>query len=167
MFGRTTPLAWLTLALMMANAQAQDTSPTIGELSKIQAQTLVLKARALQAKAQSELTGDTGKASSVVTTEPSVAPVVSRVYGVGEKLKARFLYEGGSFADEVAGALIPGDYRVISISMERVVVERNGKRQELAFSGTPPVGSKQKEQSQPSPFTYPSMTPLPRAGGLQ
>ncbi|WP_164153628.1 type IV pilus biogenesis protein PilP [Stenotrophomonas maltophilia] len=166
MFAKSTrELLVLVLMLVAVNANAQDGAPSIGELSRIQAETILLKAKAEKAKAQSELSGDTGKASAAAFNEPTVAPVVSRVYGAGERLKARFLYEGGSFTDEVVGALIPGDYRVLSITMERVIVERRGKRLELAFSGTPPVGPKSKEQAQPAQFTFPSMTPLPRAGG--
>lgn len=165
MFAKSTrELLVLVLMLVAANANAQDGAPSIGELSRVQAETILLKAKAEKAKAQSELSGDAGKASAAALNEPTVAPVVSRVYGAGERLKARFLYEGGSFTDEVVGALIPGDYRVVSITMERVIVERRGKRLELAFSGTPPVGPKLKE-SQPAQFTFPSMTPLPRAGG--
>ncbi|MDH0071209.1 type IV pilus biogenesis protein PilP [Stenotrophomonas maltophilia] len=154
----------LMLALAAASANAQDAVPTIGELSRIQAETLLLKARAEKAKAQSELSGDAAKGAVAAVVEPTIAPVVSRVYGAGDKLKARFLYEGGASTDEVVGSLIPGDYRVVVISMERVIVERRGKRLELAFSGTPPVAPRSKEPAQPPTYPFPNM-PLPRVGG--
>ncbi|APO88667.1 type IV pilus biogenesis protein PilP [Xanthomonas euvesicatoria] len=159
---------WLTGLLMLtlvAGVEAQDSVPTVGELSRIQAATLLLKARAEQAKVQSELSGDSTKAGATPLIEPTIAPVVSRVYGVGDKLKARFLYEGGASTDEVVGSLIPGDYRVVAVSMDRVIVERHGKRLELAFSGTPPVAPKTKEQVPQPPYAFPSMMPPARTGG--
>lgn len=54
-------LIGLFLLTLAADAAAQDSVPTIGELSRIQAATLLLKARAEQAKAQSELSGDSTK----------------------------------------------------------------------------------------------------------
>ncbi|KGE50306.1 type IV pilus biogenesis protein PilP [Xanthomonas euvesicatoria pv. euvesicatoria] len=158
-------LIGLFLLTLAADAAAQDSVPTIGELSRIQAATLLLKARAEQAKAQSELSGDSTKNGAISLIEPTIAPVVSRVYGVGDKLKARFLYEGGASTDEVVGSLIPGDYRVVAVSMERVIVERQGKRLELAFSGTPPVAPKTKEQVPQAPYAFPSMMPPTRTGG--
>ncbi|KTT49669.1 hypothetical protein SB11R_10030 [Pseudomonas oryzihabitans] len=124
---------------------------TVGELSQVQSQTLLLEAMVKRAEAQQKLDHPNSPANAPAAaltypaptagSEPAAAeqlPVVKLVYGNGKALHATLLFSGGYDVDATAGMDLPGGYRVTSVSLDSVVVSRNGKHYPLGFSNRAP-----------------------------
>jgi len=157
-------LAALAFGVSLGSAWATEVPPpgpqgiTVGELSQVQSQTLLFEALAKRAEAQRKLEhpGAPANAPAAATSyqpqassypppanngEPSATeqlPVVKLVYGSATALHATLLYAGGYDVDANAGMELPGGYRVVSVSLDSVVVSRDGKRYPLGFSNRPP-----------------------------
>lgn len=143
-------LAGLALAALLpfaAGAQSAPATPTVGDLERIQGQTILLKAEAAQASAAATLASKGGNAGA-----GGVSPVVSDVYGGRHGLFADFLYANGASVVAKAGDAIPGGYRVLSIALDHVRIERAGRVVDVGFSGTAPVPTKP-----PAPSTFPGV----------
>src|SRR5260363_233148 len=95
---------------------------TVGDLSNIQSDTLLLKAKAERAAAQSEL-----DARSSVEGE-GAAPVVKAVYGAGDQLYATFLYRSGVVMDAKPGDTILGGFKVMSVGVDKVELSKGRQR---------------------------------------
>lgn len=141
----------LVLAGISRVALADDGTPsiTVGELSAIQSETVLYKAQGERAKALREINGpalQTGQAlpySFQATQPPAGAdeplPVVKLVSGSSKSLRVSLLYSGGFEIDaQVGSPELPGGYKLESISMDSVIVSRNGKRYSLGFSSSTP-----------------------------
>lgn len=109
-------------------------TPTLGDLERIQAQTIILKAEASQAAAAAALAAKGGESDL-----GGVPPVVSDVYGGRGGLFAHFLYANGASVVARAGDHIPGGYRVLSIALNHVRIEHAGKVLDVGFSGATPT----------------------------
>lgn len=120
---------------------------TVGALSEIQADTLVLRARAEQADARRKLGEDAGGSSVAMSsaygsTNPGgIAPVVRGVHGANKNLYATFLYSNGSTVEGRLGDQIPGGFRVVALSAERVEIQRGTERIQVGFSSIPPIAT--------------------------
>jgi type IV pilus biogenesis protein PilP len=122
---------------------------TVGELSAVQSETALLKAKGERAKAQREIDGEGQQQiqiqpyqshSSIPTpiggdSEESL-PVVKLVYGSSGALRATLLFSSGFEVDAASGQDLPGGYKVGTIGLDSVVLTRSGKRFPLGFSGT-------------------------------
>ncbi|KPZ15064.1 hypothetical protein ALP50_02841 [Pseudomonas syringae pv. spinaceae] len=163
----TRPSIVLTLLLtcMAADmAVAADPSPAdlsrinIGELSQVQSETLLYTAQAARARAQEEIVngGKTASSSPAQVTQSTYSalpptqassgqpqlPVVKTVFRANNALYATLLYGGGfEFDASVGNADLPGGFKVISVSLDSVVLGHNGRRYPLGFSTRPPSGS--------------------------
>lgn len=158
---------------------------TVGELSRVQSETILYKAQGERAKALREL-NDGGTQAKVVPQHsylpqpvamPSSAvgsgvehagavdqlPVVKLIYGSGKALRATLLYTGGFEIDaSLASTDLPGGYRVASLSLDSVVLSRGGKRYPLGFSNRAPsypVASVATSQATVLPVTVTPMNP--------
>ncbi len=159
---------------------------TVGELSRVQSETILYKAQGERAKALREL-NDGGTQAKVVpqpsylpqpAAMPSSAvgggvehagagdqlPVVKLIYGSGKALRATLLYTGGFEIDaSLASTDLPGGYRVASLSLDSVVLSRGGKRYPLGFSNRAPsypVASVATSQPPVLPVTVTPMNPV-------
>jgi len=177
-----------TLAGPLLAAEAKSSAPdgiTVGELSRVQSETILYKAQVERAKALRELNGDGAQAATATqprylpqpvatpgnrmngATEQGGAveqlPVVKLVYSAGQALHATLLYSGGFEIDaSLASTDLPGGYRVASLSLDSVVLSKGGKRFPLGFSNRPPsypVAAAQ--QASPLPVTFTPMTSTP------
>lgn len=128
---------------------------TVGELTDVQAETVLAEAKVRLAEAQAKLDGKVSTSvptglSAVPPEDPEdvalPAPVVRTIYGSGGRMTASFLFPGGYEADAGAGQELPGGYRVESISMDKVLLSKDGKRFPVGFSNTAPI---MPAQSQP------------------
>lgn len=129
----------LTLVAFLCQAGTVRAEGTIGDLSRIQTETLILKARANRASAQAELAS---KMPGPTTLGENVdAPVVKNVYGVGGRMAATFLYSNGVAVEGHAGDTIIGGFKVVSISIDKVELAKDKKVFQIGFSATPPVQS--------------------------
>ena len=122
---------------------------TVGALSAVQSETAMYKAQCERAKALREINGpglQTGQAlpyAFQATQQPAGAeeplPVVKLVSGSSKSLRVSLLYSGGFEIDaQVGGPELPGGYKLENISMDSVIVSRNGKRYSLGFSSSTP-----------------------------
>ncbi|KAA8689136.1 Uncharacterized protein ALO80_02837 [Pseudomonas caricapapayae] len=160
-------LTFLLSCLAAGNmAVAADPSPTdlsrinIGELSQVQSETLLFTAQAARARAKEDIVngGKTSKSTSTsapvqVTqsayTTPAPAsnstpqlPVVKTVFRMNNALYATLLYGSGFEVDaSVGNAELPGGFKVISVSLDSVVLGHDGRRYPLGFSTRAPSGS--------------------------
>lgn len=179
----------LTLAAPAWSDAAKSGDPdgiTVGELSRVQSETILYKAQGERAKALREL-NDGGTQAKVAAQpsylpQPVVAPtsrvsgaaeqtgaveqlpVVKLVYGAGKALRATLLYAGGFEIDaSLASTDLPGGYRVASLSLDSVVLSRGGKRYPLGFSNRAPsypVASVATSQAPVLPVTVTPMNPV-------
>ncbi len=143
-------------------AVAADPSPTdlsrinIGELSQVQSETLLFTAQAARARAKEDIVngGKTSTSAPVQVTQtaytmPAPAsnttpqlPVVKTVFRTNNALYATLLYGGGFEVDaSVGNAELPGGFKVISVSLDSVVLGHDGRRYPLGFSTRAPSGS--------------------------
>lgn len=148
----------LALCLLCSTGSTLASTPTVGELGTLQADTIILKARAARAVAQRELEESGGREAAVLpsNTQP---PVVSKIYGNDQQMMATFLFEGGFSTNSRVGAVLPGGYRVIEITSERVQLERNGRRIDVPFSNFVPSRPPERPAS-PSSVIAPMPAPL-------
>ncbi|GEM_PF-780759 len=152
----------VTAPVIAAEAKSSDPDGiTVGELSRVQSETILYKAQGERAKALREINGTSPQATTTpqpsYLSQPVVAPasrvggapeqtgaveqlpVVKLVYGVGTALHATLLYAGGFEIDaSPASTDLPGGYRVANLSLDSVVLSRGGKRYPLGFSNRAP-----------------------------
>ncbi|WP_338544687.1 type IV pilus biogenesis protein PilP [Pseudomonas benzopyrenica] len=155
----------LTLAIpAWAETTTKSADPdgiTVGELSRVQSETILYKAQGERAKALREL--NDGGTQAKTALQPSFLPqpivpsssaasstlehrgtaeqlpVVKLIYGTGKTLRATLLYPGGFEIDaSLASTDLPGGYRVANLSLDSVVLSRGGKRYPLGFSNRAP-----------------------------
>ncbi|MBC8878053.1 MULTISPECIES: type IV pilus biogenesis protein PilP [Pseudomonas] len=165
---RASILLTLLLSCLAAGnmAVAADPSPNdlsrinIGELSQVQSETLLFTAQAARARAKEDIVngGETSTSTSTsapvqVTqsayTTPAPAsnstpqlPVVKTVFRMNNALYATLLYGSGFEVDaSVGNSELPGGFKVISVSLDSVVLGHDGRRYPLGFSTRAPSGS--------------------------
>ncbi|WAJ37250.1 type IV pilus biogenesis protein PilP [Pseudomonas sp. GOM7] len=158
----------LLVAMLVASCIANDAQADVvdlsgidvGNLGKVQSQTILFNAQAERAKARRSIAengGSSGQSgdsntqvhihspvpgnSAQVTTQFQDLPVIKAITGSPRKLSATLLYKSGVEFDVVAGSSLPGNFRVSNISLEGVTVEGNGKQFLLGFSGISPSTS--------------------------
>lgn len=165
---RSNSLSLLIAAAFATNALATPSELSgisIGELGKVQSETILLKARAERAKAEREVNGESPaspQAAGTVLSNPFPAaqpmqylpsesktasgadlPVVKAITGSSQKMQAALLYSNGAEVDAVAGRELPGGYRVVQITLDGVTLESKGKRYPLGFSNQAPSAANQ------------------------
>ncbi|WP_374439838.1 type IV pilus biogenesis protein PilP [Pseudomonas panipatensis] len=157
---------WLaaSICFVLTNAWADDASLSgisVGELGKVQSETILLKAKAERLKAERESNGEdtssrtqqapngfpgafmqqptqpAAPSPSRASTEPDL-PVVRAITGSSRRLQATLLFSSGYELDASAGKELPGGYRVSQITLDGVFLEREGKHYPLGFSDRPP-----------------------------
>ncbi|UXZ99087.1 type IV pilus biogenesis protein PilP [Pseudomonas phytophila] len=126
----------------------------IGELSQVQSETLLFAAQAARARAQEDIVNGAKTPPSNIgqlrqsnlsppaqaSTAQTVLPVVKTVFRANNALHATLLYATGFEVDaSMASADLPGGYKVISITLDSVVLGHNGRRFPLGFSTRPPI----------------------------
>ncbi|VXC24364.1 Type IV pilus biogenesis protein PilP [Pseudomonas sp. 8Z] len=142
-----TPMILCLLGCLTSLSQTAHAT-TVGELTDVQAQAVLAEARVRLAEAQAKLPPkpNTTAASTGTTTQPTKdvdlpAPVVRTIYGAGGRMTASFLFPGGVEADAGAGQDLPGGYHVESVSMDKVMLSKSGKRFPVGFSNVAPSAS--------------------------
>jgi type IV pilus biogenesis protein PilP len=120
------------VALTGAAARAQSTADS---LTRMEAETLLLKAREKQLEVQASIVAkqaDIASRQSLATAAPPppVAgdPVIRAIEGVGGKLYASLQMSDGSVVDVQAGDVLPGGLTIVSISPREVVARSKDKQ---------------------------------------
>ncbi len=133
---------------------------TAEELSKIEAETAVLKARARKVEVQAQITA---KQAEIVTKQadmkrvtqaPSVGdPVVQAVEGVGDSVYATLQFPNGRQVEVKAGDTLTNGSTVVSVRANEVIVQSSSKRRVRLANGAHAMPA-------PSPFASGGM-PVP------
>lgn len=135
-------LVLAAIAMMPVHAYADSSDKTVGDLSAVQSDTMLLKAKAAKEAAKADLEKSAASVTSSVGGATSgELPVVRSVYGVGGRLAASFLYPHGISVEGHVGDTIMGGYTVKTITIDKVELSKDRKVFPLGFSATPPVES--------------------------
>ena len=150
----------LLMAAALACGAAGAADETVENLTKLEAETTVLKARAKKLEVQAQIA--TRQAEIAKLTAPAVNgdPTVRSVEGVGKEVYATLQLENGSAIDVKVGDTLPNGMKVASISPNEVVVQKRDKRRYRL--GTTPVAAPGAMAGGLPPL--PSMSPLPLPG---
>lgn len=144
-------LGWLPIVCPHA-AELNLSGINVGELGQVQSETILYKAKAERAKAKHEADNSDIKtqpqpASTMMpalsmpqhppyasTEMKPLLPVVKEISGSGTRLSATLLFSNGSVIDATSGKELPEGYRVQQVTLDGVVLSKNGKRFPLTFS---------------------------------
>lgn len=157
----------LFLLVWMVHCGAALADSTAESLTKIEAETLVLKARERQLDVQSQIiskqneiaskqaaAGHLERMTSMATTSD---PVVRSIEGVGKALYATLMLNNGATVDATIGDTLPNGMRVVSIQSNAVIVEtQKRKRVRLSTSSVSAV-----PYQAPFPNGMPAVPPPP------
>lgn len=128
------------LLLMLLISGAVSAQATVADIDKIQSDTLKLRAQAIQAKAQKDLTDIRNAGVGPALQDASTGlPVARGVFGGNGSRYVSFLYANGGTAEAPAGGKIPGDYIVRSFDETGVVLTKAGRTHRIPFSMQAPT----------------------------
>lgn len=123
----------VSLALLISVPASAET--TAESLSKIEAETLVLKAQERQLSVRAQILQLQGEitareASAEQNARPGAPgdPTVQSIEGIGERLHATLLFENGSTIDIKGGDILPNGMHVVSILPNEVMVSADKRR---------------------------------------
>jgi type IV pilus biogenesis protein PilP len=132
----------LCLLVLPTLALGADSLATVGDLAKVQSDTILYDAQAARADAKARMQASLAKAgddlqSSRGNSQPSVVaaelPTVTGISGAAGRLYASFLYPNGTTANAKSGGQIPGGFAVAEVGIDRVVLTRGDRRIPLQF----------------------------------
>lgn len=168
MRNKSTPVLFLCATLLAANAYAESASDS---LSRIEAETLVLKAREKQLEVQSNIIAKQNDimarqrmADQLTQTAGAGDPLIRSVEGVGKTMFATLQLNDGSVVDAQAGQVLSNGMKVVSIRLGEVIVETGKKRRIRLASAAAvqPATATMFNASYPTP-NLPILPPLPPA----
>lgn len=160
----------LCLLVLPTLAIGAESLATLGDLAKLQSDTILYEAET--ARAQAKLTmqdvlrkaGDDQqmRGSGEPPVQESELPTVTGISGAAGWLYATFLYPNGTTASAKSGSQIPGGFVVAEVGIDRVVLTRGDRRIPLQFgvANAPPPAPAHAQITQ-TPMTLPMPTPLP------
>lgn len=146
----------LVVVAMVPSLCLAASGPTVGDLSRIQGETMIIKAKANREAAQAELNLRLRSSGAAGTADDSDIPVVKTVYGGGRERVATFLYSNGTTMEASVGDTINGGYKVVKISVDKVELQKGKKLVQVGFSATPTVSLPAPQDAIP-PVTMPGM----------
>ncbi|WUR13046.1 type IV pilus biogenesis protein PilP [[Empedobacter] haloabium] len=135
---RPIKLAFILAGLLTTGAALAQT--TAATLTRIEAETLLLKAREKQLEVQSSIIAKQNEiaakqAMGVAISAPPVVgqPVVRAIEGLGKALYATLELSDGSMLDVQAGSVLPNGMRILAVEPNAVLAQAPGaKRVRLA-----------------------------------
>ncbi|WEF32245.1 type IV pilus biogenesis protein PilP [Pseudoduganella chitinolytica] len=135
---RPIKLAFIMAGLLAAGGTLAQT--TAATLTRIEAETLLLKAREKQLEVQSSIIAKQNEiaakqAMGVAISAPPVVgqPVVRAIEGLGKALYATLELSDGSMLDVQAGSVLPNGMRILAVEPNAVLAQAPGaKRVRLA-----------------------------------
>ncbi|SFY09054.1 type IV pilus biogenesis protein PilP [Azotobacter vinelandii] len=157
----------MSFGLSSHAAEPQLSGIQVGELGRLQSETILFKAQAERAKAERSINQDDsprpqaasngngfagGAGLPQLQTPPAAAPVrstapasqdlpvVRAITGSSRRLQATLLYSSGIEIEASTNTReLPGGYRIAHISLDGVILERSGKQYPLGFSNRAPT----------------------------
>jgi type IV pilus biogenesis protein PilP len=138
---QTRGVAALTLALCMLPPAAVRAESTAASLTRIEAETMLLRAREKQLEVQSSIITKQNEIAAKQTmgamlNQPVVVgdPVVRAVEGLGDTMFATLEMSNGSIVEVQAGSTLPGGMRIVSIQNNEVMASAPGRKR-IRLSG--------------------------------
>ncbi|MBP0597296.1 type IV pilus biogenesis protein PilP [Herbaspirillum sp. LeCh32-8] len=120
---------------------------TSESLTRIEAETMVLKAREKQLEIQASIVGRQNEiaAKQSLTAAMNQAevvgdPVVRAIEGIGGRMYATLQMSDGSIVDVQQGDTLPGGMKIVAIGQREVVAQSNGRRLRLSAYAPPANG---------------------------
>lgn len=104
--------------------------PTLGDLSRAQGLTVLLKAQAKTEQARNELDAAVRQRSAGGVDD--TLPVVRSIFGVNGKVVTMLVYPGNVQVEAVTGDVVPGGYTVSKVNVETSKVELVRGKQKYA-----------------------------------
>ncbi|WP_324729569.1 type IV pilus biogenesis protein PilP [Pseudomonas chlororaphis] len=165
-------LLLVTLALPVFAASASESSlPTVGELSKVQSETIMFQAKAARAAAEAAMLKnvlDAGGDPQAVQTQGAASvvasdlPTITGISGAAGRLYATFRYMNGTTVSSKSGEQIPGGFHVAEVALDRVVITKGDRRIPLQFGvAIEPAQAQQPQTPGVMPvFNTPSPQPM-------
>lgn len=162
------PLILAALFAASGFSQAEPAAyPTVGDLSRVQSETLMYEAKAKRADAFGRMTAGEIKAGLDMTSSTNQSPVTSSelptiigISGAAGRLFATFRYPSGNTATAKSGESIPGGFKVAEVSLDRVVITRGDRRIPLQYGSAPATKPAEMTRNQMLPGAFTSPTPL-------
>lgn len=137
---------------LFAGSVIANEAPTVGDLGRIQGETILIKAQAKREEAQAELAI---RRQGGVSADGTL-PVLKSIYGTENRLMATFIYPGNVTVEATEGDSIPGGYRVSKIYADTSKVElgKGREKYQVGFSTLAPTSRQLIGQGQPgaTPF---------------
>lgn len=149
------------LFLLLASGVGHAQTTTVGDLDRIQSETLKLKAEAVREKARAEIAELRNAGHSQAPTDNSGGlPVAKGVFGANGSRYVAFVYPNGGSAEAAAGGSIPGGYVVRSFDTAGVVLVKGGRVTRIPFSMHAPTPPPAPAAVQPQAFGVPMSGPV-------
>jgi len=127
----------LAVALLLASigSGAALAQTTAASLTRIEAETLLLKAREKQLEVQASIIAKQNdiaakQAMGVAISQPPVVgqPVVRAIEGLGKALYATLEMSDGSMLDVQAGTVLPNGMRILAVEPNAVLAQAPGRK---------------------------------------
>ena len=137
---QTRGVAALTLALCMLPPAAVRAESTAASLTRIEAETMLLRAREKQLEVQSSIITKQNEIAAKQTmgamlNQPVVVgDPVRAVEGLGDTMFATLEMSNGSIVEVQAGSTLPGGMRIVSIQNNEVMASAPGRKR-IRLSG--------------------------------
>ena len=123
-------------ACAAASARAESVSDS---LTRIEAETMVLKAREKQLEVQASIVGKQNEIAAKQTmtaalsqTEVVGDPMVRAIEGIGGRMYATLQMSDGSIMDVQQGDTLPGGMKIVAIGPREVVAQAGARKVRLA-----------------------------------
>lgn len=131
-------MKWLGAAILGLVPVVCMAQATVGDMSQIQGETLILKAKANREAARADLDARARAAGGYTAADEANVPVVKSVYGSRDTYVATLVYPNGTSMEAKAGDTLNGGFKVAKVSVDRVELVKNKKVIPLTFSATSP-----------------------------
>lgn len=126
--------------------------PNVGDLARIQAETVLIKAQAKREEAQAELVA---RRQGGASADGSL-PVLKSIYGTEKRLIATFIFPGSVTVEASEGDRIPGGYQVSRIFADASKVElaKGRNKFQVGFSTLAPIPRQLTGQGLPATASF-------------
>lgn len=159
------------VSILVAGAALADS--TADRLTRIEAETLVLKAREKQLAVQAQIAAKEAEIASKQAESNHLAriasagdPVIRSVEGIGRTVYATLQLDNGSTVDAKVGDILPNGMKVVAINPNEVIVE-TPKRKRIRLSTGTAAARPYTAAYTGGAMAYPSLPlPAPSAQGF-
>jgi type IV pilus biogenesis protein PilP len=141
---------------------------TANDLTQIEAETTVLKARAKKIEIQAQIASKQAEIDRLAGAATVGEPTVRAIEGIGKTLYSTLQLENGSTIEVRAGDILPNGLKILSITHNAVIVQGKGRKRFRLASGAPVLRPAHSAPLQPMRAGVPTLPwSEPARGALQ